>query len=159
MRVRGETERTPSGVNVNTVVIVLVIAFLAYERFARTPSKRPEATGLHSTAYPIAEALEGDRAKLRAIGDFYAQFADVMRRDGEGDSQVTTLSVFRTAHSRALRTAFRKTGIEDGEQVGKHIDAVFEEALGGKRDMDVTPEVRAKIIDAMEAIAWVSKTT
>ena len=158
MRVSGETERTSSGVNVNTVVIVLVIAFLAYERFARTPSERPVATGLQSAAYPIAEALEGDSAKLRAIGDFYRQFADVMRRDGEDGSQVTTLSVFRTAHSRALRAAFRKTGIEDGEQVGKHIDAVFEEALGGNRDTDVTPEVRAKIIEAMEAIAWLSKT-
>ncbi len=127
MRVSGETERTSSGVNVNTVVIVLVIAFLAYERFARTPSERPVSTGLQSAAYPIAEALEGDSAKLRAIGDFYTQFADVMRRDGEDDGQVTTLSVFRTAHSRALRAAFRKTGIEDGEQVGKHIDAVFED--------------------------------
>ena len=107
----------------------------------------------------LARLRRSDSAKLRAIGDFYTQFADVMRRDGGEDSQVTTLSVFRTAHSRALRAAFRKTGIEDGEHVGKHIDAVFEEALGGKRDTDVTPEVRAKIIEAMEAIAWVSKTT
>ena len=140
-------------VNLSTVALIAVGGYLIYDR--RTTTRQPPAatTELQASALPIREALGDNSVKRGAIAQFYLQFADIIRRDGIGDQAVDRLSVFRTAHERALVIAFRETDIAAGAKVGSLIDAVIEKAVGGREDQEVTAEIRVKLIKALEAIA------
>ena len=155
MRVSRQSD-SGARVNLSTVALIAVVGYLIYDRRTTTRQSPAATTELQASALPIREALGDNSVKRGAIAQFYLQFADIIRRDGIGDQAVDRLSVFRTAHERALVIAFRETDIAAGAKVGSLIDAVIEKAGGGREDQEVTAEIRVKLIKALEAIAWVN---
>jgi len=130
--------------------LLLLCAWLVYDR----QQLRRQLTGHAVTVDTLATAaqpltLQLTKPKAVKLSQFYRDLADVVARD---ESVITTTAVFRVAHGRALGLAFGKTETAGEPKVGELVDAVFFAALG-KQDKQVSPQVRADIVAAAEAVA------
>jgi len=84
------------------------------------------------------------------LAEFYADFADVVRRDTE---IIKTTDHLRTGHSRAGRLMFQETGMK-GKYPGlaEAVDGAIEAAIG-RKNVPLTSEMRQSAVEILEAIS------
>ena len=93
------------------------------------------------------------RFKDPELAEFYAEFADVVRRDSE---IIRTTAHIRQAHIRAGKLMFQKRRVSNPD-LAAAIDGAFEKAIG-LESVALTDEKRREVILLLEALAWALKT-
>lgn len=85
------------------------------------------------------------------LAEFYNDFADVIERDSD---VIKTTGHIRECHIRSGKLTFQKTGIDARTPgLGDKVDAAIAEAIG-KQNVTLTPELRARAVQIMKALAW-----
>lgn len=99
----------------------------------------------------VADILPKDRIYLAG---FYSAIGYVMARDEDLDPQiVTTNEKFSHLHAGSLRFAIDRKEVGKYPGLGAAIDEVFAEAAG-EDVAPMTDDMRERIIDACDALAW-----
>jgi len=115
------------------------------------PTPKPSPVVLEPSDEMKELVSKVEQVEDKELVGFYLAFADLVSRDSE---VIQTTGQIRTAHSRAGRLAFQKTGIQ-GKYPGlaEAIDEALMKSIG-KKNQNLTDELRAKAVETFKAIAW-----
>ena len=137
---------------------VLVAAGLVAVAFAAPKLTEPPAAPAKPVVNAEYETLTADVPDPKRpayMRDLYSALGYVIARDGEAvEAQVKTTDDFRVRHRNTLRLAIDRVDVGTTPGLGEAIDKVFARAVGSADDQAVTPEIRAKLVKACEALAW-----
>lgn len=91
----------------------------------------------------------------RDLAGFYTELRSSVARDTEG-KVYPTLAHFRTTHTLALKGAYQQipemTNL--GFDVGVDVNRVLQASIGTLNPVKVDAEMRAKIVNGLDAVIW-----
>lgn len=143
------------------VVVVACIAGIAYNSKPLTPVdgggtapiKPPPSLSLQQAVAPLKTVPASHHDMARELAGLYRQIAVAVQRT----QAITTLGQFADAHSAILRE-FLVQFEQQPIGIGGQIDAVLITHLGGADgeipDIPLDTTTRAKLAEALDAIAW-----
>ena len=141
-----------------TAATVLAVGYMLYkEPPAPDPVLPPGRVDRARAPSLLSSGFVGSDKAVR-LGAFYEQFAEVVERDA--GRVLTSLGQFRTAHTRALRLAFRDTDVAGGIKVGSDVDTILADVLGGDlTDRALDESTREKLVTGLRTIAQICRGT
>ena len=127
------------------------------------PAPTPEPEPVPTPVVPTPVVVDGPSDEMKQLvaaiepisepelAELYNDFADVIARDTE---VIKTTGHIRECHTRSGRLMFQETGIQERTPgLGEKVDAAIGAAIGMK-NVPLTPELRARAVEVMKALAW-----